>query len=130
MTEPLVAVDAIAAVVADLKSQYTTRSVTASVGSNIRDPRPASFTRVRLMGGGEGVVASNPMMLFECWASSDTAAYALALLTEGLVNSIPDRLGICSDITHVGGPVDSPDPDSGSPRFVFTKVLHLRKHAI
>ena len=130
MPEVLIAVDAIAAVVSDLRAEYTARSITATVGSKIRDPRPPSFTRVRLMGGGEGVVSSNPMVLFECWATTDSAAYNLALLTEGLVNTLPDRLGICSGITHVGGPVDSPDPDSGSPRFVFTKVLHLRKHAL
>lgn len=130
MPEILLSVDPVAAVVMDMKSEYTVRSITAGVGSKVRDPRPATFTRVRLMGGSAAVVQSQPMMLFECWAPTDTAAWDLASLTEGLVDSLPDRLGICSGVTHVGGPSDSPDPDSGTPRYVFTKVLHLRKHAV
>lgn len=126
----LAAVSAATVLVADLKAQYATRGITAVVGTRIRDPRPQRFTRLRLNGGGRGVVTSKPMITVECWAETDTAAEELALITEGLIDTLPDRVGICYKISHVGGLADIPDPDSGNPRYVFTKVLHLRKHAI
>jgi hypothetical protein len=128
--EVLVSADPVALLVVDLKAQYTARSVAAQVGSKVRDPRASTFTRLQLAGGSADVVSSQPMLIVECWAPTDTAAWDLASLTEGLVDSLPDRLGICSGVTNVGGPADSPDPDSGTPRYVFTKVLHLRKHAV
>lgn len=130
MGEILAPAPAEAVLVADLKAQYAARSVTAGVGTRIRDPRPPLFTKVILAGGGDEYVASSPMLIVECWGPTETAAWDLASLTVALVNSLPERVGICSGITHVGSPVNQPDPDSNTPRYVFTKVLHLRKHAI
>lgn len=130
MGEVLAPADAEALLVADMKAQYAARSVSAGVGTKIRDPRPALFTKVILSGGGSEYVQTQPMLTIECWGPTESAAWDLVQLTVALVDSLPDRLGICSDITHVGNPYNQPDPDSNNPRYVFTKVLHLRKHAI
>lgn len=130
MAEILAPADAEAQVVADLDAQYAARSLSATVGTKIRDPRTDTFTKVILAGGDEGYFSTDPMLILECWAPTETAAWDLCSVTVALVNSLPDRLGICSGVDHVGGPANEPDPDSNTPRYVFTKVLHLRKHAI
>ena len=117
----------IRAVVAYLKSEYTSRSETALVGTDIRDPRPTKFTRVRLMGGTrQAMVLYGAMITFECWAPTDILAEDLAILTEALIWAMPDRVDACSRVVDVGGIGDQRDPDSGSPRFVFTKQIYLR----
>jgi hypothetical protein len=130
MGEILAPADAEAVLIADLKAQYVAHSVSASVGTKIRDPRPTLFTKVILAGGGSSYVYNSPMLIVECWGPTEAQAWELAALTVALVESISERVGICSGYTHVGDPVNQPDPESGSPRYVFTKVLHLRKHAL
>jgi hypothetical protein len=118
---------AIAVTVAFLKEQFTAHGETAAVGSKIRDPRPSKFVRVRLMGGFRPDIARvAPMVVFECWANDDVAAESLGILTEALVNAMPDLLPICTRVVEVGGLGEQSDPESGSPRYVFTKQLYLR----
>ena len=130
MPEVLAPANAEALVVADLKAQYAARSMTAVVGTEIRNTRPPLFTKVILAGGGSSYVSTAPMLIVECWAPTKIEAWNLSEVTVALVDSIWERLGICSGVTHVGNPGFQPDPDSGTPRYVFTKVLHLRKHAL
>lgn len=127
MPEILAPTDPESVVVADIKAQYAARSIVAGVGTKLRD---GVFTKVRLMGGSASFVSSGAMVTFECWAPTEGAAWDLAAVTVALVDSMPERVGICSGVTNVGEPVNQPDPDAGTPRYVFTKVLHLRKHAM
>jgi hypothetical protein len=126
VVEILQTTDGVAVVVAYLKGQFTAHSETASVGSKIRDPRPAKFVKVRLMGGfrpDQGRHA--PMITFECWAADDVTASDLGRLTEALIDAMPDQHDACTRVVQVGGLINQPDPVSGSPRFVFTKQIYL-----
>jgi hypothetical protein len=131
MVEILASADGVATAVAFLRAQFTDRGETAIVGSKIRDPRPAKFVKVRLMGtSDQDVVRSAPMLTFECWAATDIDAWNLGKLTEALVTSMPDLLSACTRVVNVGGLVEQPDPDSGSPRYVFTKQIYLAKSVL
>lgn len=127
MSEILPTPSGVAVTVAYLKAQFASRGETAKVASKIPSPRPAKFVKVRLMGGTRSdVVRYAPMLVFECWANDDITAENLGILTEALVNSMPDLLPACTSVIEVGGLVDQPDPDSQSPRYVFTKQIYLR----
>jgi hypothetical protein len=65
------------------------------------------------------------MMVFECWAGDDLTAQALGSLTEALIDAMPDLHDACTGVVQVGGLIDQPDPVSGSPRYVFTKMIYL-----
>lgn len=126
MVEILRAASGVAVTVAYLRAQFTARGETAVVGSKIRDPRPAKFVKVRLMGGTRMDISRYaPMITFECWAGDDITAESLGTLTEALIDAMPDLLDACTNVVQVGGLVDQPDPDSGSPRYVFTKQIYL-----
>lgn len=128
MVEILLPADGVAFTVAYLKSQYTAHNEFSAVGSKIRDPRPARFTKVRLMGGYDADAARYaPMLLFECWDKDDLGAWNLGQLAFGLVNAMPDIDSRCTRVVGVGGLVDQPDPDTGSARYVFTSQIYLRK---
>lgn len=127
VVEKLLPPDGVAFAVAYLRDAYATQGESALVGSKIRDPRPVKFTKVRLMGGFDpDVVRYAPMLLFECWAADDMVACDLGRLTLALVNAMPDANTGCTRVVSVGGLVDQPDPDTGSPRYVFTKQIYLR----
>lgn len=131
MSEILAPVDAEAVVVLDLAAQYQLRAISTEVGTSLPDgPVPESFVKVRLMGGSATFISSRAMLTVECWSRDEVTAWDLASLTVGLVDSLPERLGICSGITNVGEPVNQPDPDTNTPRYVFTKVVHLRKRVV
>lgn len=72
------------------------------------------------------VVQVAPMVLFECWADDPIAAEDLGILTESLINALPDLSTDCSRVNEVGGLYQDVDPDSGTPRWIFTKQIYLR----
>lgn len=124
----LIARDAEAAVVADLAAQYAARGIDAGVSTTVALPRPSRpFARVRLMGGSARWINTGALLTVDCWAPTETAAYDFAALTQGLIESMPDRVGPCSGTTDVGALANQPDPDSTTPRYVFTKMIYLRK---
>jgi hypothetical protein len=126
VVEILASADGVAVAVTYLRAKFTARGETSIVGSKIRDPRPAKFVKVRLMGTSTfDIVRSAPMLTFECWAATDIDAWNLGRLTEALIVAMPDQSTSCTRVVDVGGLVDQPDPDSGSPRYVFTKQLYL-----
>ena len=126
MVEILASADGVAAAVAYLRAQFSTRGETAVVASQVRDPRPPRFVTVRLMGTARyDLVRSVPLLTFECWAATGVDAFNLGRLTEALITSMPDLMDACTQVVDVGGLVDQPDPDSGSPRYVFSKQIFL-----
>jgi hypothetical protein len=128
VVEVLLPADGVAFAVAYLKAQYAAHGETALVGSKVRDPRPPKFTKVRLMGGYDADAARYaPMLLFECWAPDDLSAWNLGQLTFGLVDALPDLNSGCTRVVGVGGLVEQPDPDTNTPRYVFTSQIYLRK---
>ena len=89
--------------------------------------RPTSFVRVLLTGTRRlGLTQADASVTLECWAASDAAAHDLARKVYGLMCAMD-----LADGSHVpdgedgwaGGPYPSPDPDSGTPRYVMTAVV-------
>lgn len=89
--------------------------------------RPAKFVRVLLTGTSRrSLTLADAHVTIECWASSDADAEALARLVyaQMCAMDLPDG-------THVpdgpdgwlGGPYASPDPTSGTPRYVMTTIV-------
>lgn len=127
VVEIIRATPATATLVAFLRAEFAARSETATVGTRIREPRPAKFVKVRLMGGSRSdLVRYGSMLTIECWAGDEITAEALGSLTEALIVAMPDLVDQCTRVVDVGGLVEQPDPDSGSPRYVFTKMIYLR----
>ena len=63
---------------------YLATKVTVPVSTRVPNPRPASFVRVQRTGGaGQNLVQERPVVLVECWAATDTAAWALAVKAWG-----------------------------------------------
>lgn len=126
MVEILRSADGVAVAVAYLKGQFTARGETASVSSKVPNPRPAKFVKVRVMGGFRPDQSRYaPMLTFECWGPDDVTASDLGRLTEALIEAMPDLHDGCTHVVQVGGLINQPDPESGSPRFVFTKQIYL-----
>lgn len=95
-----------------------------SVSVRVPTPRPDSFVRVRRLGGIRGNLAQeNPLVLFESWAPSVSAAFTLAQRVWALVDAA-DGLTITSGVfvaeTGLTVPVPIDDPDTGTPRYQFT----------
>lgn len=127
MVDILRSLDTAAVIVSFLKGQYTARSETAGVGTRLPATTPAKFTRVRVMGGRRSdMVRYASVVVFECYGTTDMIACGLARLTEALVHSMEDQVNSCTRVVDVGGLMDQPDPDSNTPRYVFTKQIYLR----
>lgn len=113
--------------VAFLKAQFAARGESAKVATKVPSPRPPKFVKVRQMGAVRAnVVQVAPMVLFECWADDDVVAEDLGILAESLITALPDLSPACTRVTDVGGLYCDVDPDSNTPRWIFTKQLYLR----
>lgn len=94
----------------------------------VPNPRPARFVRCVLTGADRFTpVHRDARVTLECWAPTDAEADRLSALVEQMVDGMGD------DWNHVpihngwaGGPHQSPDPDSGTPRVVMTANLRQR----
>lgn len=94
-------------------------------------PRPPQLVRC-LHTGSDNLTAMHrrARVTVECWAETDTDANQLAGRVERAVlalqtpwNRVP--FGVEA---FAGGAHESPDPDTGTPRVVFTINLHQRRH--
>lgn len=118
--------DATALAIDYLAAQYDLRGVDASIGSQVPNPRPASFVLARRLGGPRGTAVSDrPQIAIECWAPSDEAAHDLAQLTRALLHNWPST-GDVYRVDEFAGPAVLPDPTSNQPRYVFTVQVHVR----
>ena len=95
----------------------------------VADPRPAKFVRVLATGAHRrNLPQLDAQITLECWAPTDAAAAALARDTYGWMCALD------LDTAHVpqgsdgwlGGPYPSPDPESGTPRYVMTAIVRQR----
>jgi hypothetical protein len=102
----------------------------ATVGTKVPNPRTAAFVKVVVTGNYEADRAyMGSQLTFECWADTETAAADLAVLVAAWVNALETETvngAFVRRVIHVGGPVNSPDPDSNGPRYLVTKTIEHR----
>ena len=131
MVEVVAFASAEAVMVAYLRAELGARGETATVATRVPATRPAELVRVMRVGGTrDDIITDGAMLTFDCWAPNEIAAEALAAMVRALVGAMPDRSDTCRRVTEVGGPVNQPDPDTNSPRYVFTALAYLRGHTI
>jgi len=110
------------------------RGDTAKVLTNVPATRPPRFVRLRRLGGVMAdLVTDAPMLTVECWAPTEIEAEALARLVRAEFYAMPEHdfaSTTCRDVTEVSGPVNQPDPDANTPRYVFTVILNLRGYVL
>ncbi|SDP09205.1 hypothetical protein SAMN04515671_2918 [Nakamurella panacisegetis] len=133
--EILVAPDPIAVAVQYLAAEFAARELPVTVAGRIPNPRPARLIRVAVTGGPGRVslVVASPILTFDCWAESDPAASDLASLVAALVLAMPDRYtgpAVLYSATELSFPAEQPDPDTGSPRYVWSAQVAMRAQAI
>jgi len=127
MAEIVVFPDAVAAVIGYLSAELTARSNAAPVYSRVPTTRPATFVRVIRTGGPRrNLVVDDAQITVEAWATTDQAAHDLAQLCRGILLAAPGDAALVRDVQELGGPALQPDPDSETPRYVFSHVVSLR----
>ena len=108
---------------------YLATKVTVPVSTRVPNPRPASFVRVQRTGGaGQNLVQERPVVLVECWAATDTAAWALAVKAWGALQgrepvSTQRRRPHARQRHRRFVPGQLPDPSTTSARYQFTAEL-------
>ena len=108
---------------------YLATKVAVPVSTRVPNPRPASFVRVQRTGGAsQNLVQERPVVLVECWAATDTAAWALAAQAWGALSGRGSfvhnavEMSLAND-EAVSSPVNYPDPSTSSARYQFTAEL-------
>lgn len=128
--------DVTALLIAYLKAEFVTRSITTSVLSEVPDPIHTSMVIVSRTGGQRAnLVSDNPLMTFESWDNSQDGtakekAHDLSQLVRGLIFSIKATtvngypFYRIEDFT---GPQLQPDPDHlDTARYVATMSVAVR----
>ncbi|WP_159844916.1 hypothetical protein [Nocardia sp. CY41] len=100
----------------------------AVVGTKVPNPLPQRLVRLVRAGGAQrNLVTDAPRVVFECWDGDEVAAAQLARTVRALLwAAAPGRIGAiwCNKIVDAGL-VPSPDPDTGTPRYLITAELHV-----
>jgi len=130
MAELIITGDVEGAAIAYLTAELTSRGITADVSVQVPDVMPAKMVRVSLTGGTRAnVVTDRPQLTVECWAGSTVEASELARLCHGLMLAAGGTSagGIwVRKVEEVGGVQFLPDPDTNSPKYLFTVRWHVR----
>lgn len=117
-----------------LTGAFAARSETASVHTQVPNPRPSRFVLVPRVGGpARNLVVDNPTIGVECWADSAGAAHDLCQLTRALLRALPGRTvgGVMVySVAELAGPQQLPDPASQQARYIYTPTLTCRGTAI
>lgn len=92
--------------------------------------RPDQFVRtIRTGGYRRDTVTDIARLTFECWNTQKTDAerdaQTIRRTLEAMRGDTFDGIKV-HRIEEIAGPADSPDPDTGTPRYVFTHELALR----
>lgn len=92
--------------------------------------RPATFVKVIRTGGHKVDIAYHEgQITFECWAATETAAEAIAKLAYGHMFALAgDSVSgvFVRRVVEVGGIVNSEDPETKLPRYIFTVGVQAR----
>jgi hypothetical protein len=107
----------------------------ATVAGYIPEGRPARLVRVLRTGGAPAtsIVYGSAQLTLDCWDDDDVAAEQLVDRCRALVLAMPDRYVGPETIyraDELAAPAEQPDPDTRSPRYVWSVVLGMRGSAI
>lgn len=129
MTQPIAFPDIESALVPWLRSQLSARGDTVRVGTKMPTNRPPRMVRVvpRLGGTLRDFKTDRPRLVIECHSDDEIAAADLARTVRALVGSAAGGwIGdVWCDRVDDAGLAFSPDPDTGSPRYLLTVELHV-----
>jgi hypothetical protein len=114
----------------DLVLTHIDSDITVPVLPRVPTDRPASFVTVRRVGGTRRTIVSDDALLsFEAWAATDQAAADLVQLVRQSLHEMKGTVVSTTaiyQVTEASGPALFPDPESLTPRYVFTASVHLR----
>ncbi len=127
MTEPFAFPDIETDLTGHLAALLTERSDTAEVATRVPNPRPPRLVRLVRVGGPlRNRAVDQPRIVFECWDDGgDLEAAALARTVRALITSAaPGYIGTAwCDAVHDRGLAFSPDPGTGTSRYLVTVEL-------
>lgn len=132
MTDVIVFPDAVALVIAHLKTQFATRSVTAEFGTRLPTPLDGHlpFVRVFRTGGlAEQRVIDKAQLTIEAYAEDTATAHDVAQLVRGLMHAMVGMAltgTAVTGVTEFSGPQDFPDPLTNKPRYSFTVQVGMK----
>lgn len=115
--------------------KYLGDAVGVPTSTHIPTQRPTSFIRLSRTGGAPTNLAqTNPTVLIECWASTDSAAYSTAATAWALLRStqfgaqLPLGVFVMA-VPYLQEPVNYPDSATGSPRyqFIYSPIVNLEE---
>lgn len=125
MSEPIVFPD-----VEGLLVRYLPDLVGVDVSTRVPNPRPASFVRVKRVGGtSPNRITDAALVVVECWASDEVEASYLGRLTRAHVFALAQTShdgDYVRRVREVGGLQAFPDPVSETPRYQFTVQIDTR----
>ncbi len=106
--------------------------VSAPVHTTTPSPLPDAYVLLRRTGGPRiGLVADQPMLTVECWATTIPAASDLAVEVRAHINATPGRLSGVNRVQEFSGPALLPSPDAPNhARFTWTVAIDWRGHAL
>lgn len=126
MTKPIVVFpDAVLVVVEYLRASLPG----VAVRTQVPDPRPDEFIRVKRLGGARAtVITDRPRVDIHCWSSTEDDAESLMRLSRAYVLAMAgSRSGTTVyNVREVGGPQWLPDSTSGQPRYAFAVEFSAR----
>ena len=127
MTTPFAFPDIETALVGALADLLSGRGDTAAVATRVPNPRPPRLVRlVRVGGARRNLAVDQPRIVLECWDDAgDLEAATLGRAVRALVTSMaPGPIGDAwCDVVHDRGFAFSPDPDTGTARYLVTVEL-------
>lgn len=130
MAAPVAFPDAEAAVITHVRDQLIALGAPTPVSGRVPNPVPTRHVRVVRTGGlRRDLVTDRARLTFECRDSAgEPGAIELARLVRAIVTHAPGYMGgVWVDVAaEVGGPASSPDPDTGTARYLLTVELHMR----
>lgn len=105
-----------------------------AISTQVPNPRPDKHVKVIAVGARRTDLAyREARLVFECWATNETDASAIAELVDAHMNGAEaETVGgsFIRRVSHVGGPVNSADPESNTPRYLVTKAITYRGAAL
>lgn len=130
MAAPVAFPDAEAAIITHVRDQLAALGTPVPVSGRVPNPVPARHVRIVRTGGlRRDLITDRARLTFECRDSSGApGAVELARLVRAIVTNAPGYMGgAWVDVAaEVGGPAFSPDPDTGTARYLLTVELHMR----
>lgn len=112
-----------------LKSALSVLGHTVTVATNVPAARPDKLVKVTATGGVlRDIVISEAQLAIECWAASPVLAGDLARDAQAILNDWTGHKAGNSFIYDCQArmPASFPDPDTRTPRYIFTVQVLLR----